>query len=281
MVRDIKAHAADFYSGYLSTLSASTSLDRNEPSVRQLIASLHGKKGEDDPDPFVTEKIWQSRLVLQLAEVLAGERLEINKGLSELNRAEQSLFKALKGEADDDDGDESDGLVESVSDITARPQEGPGVNRLLKAWSVLYAMDSEARSLLVTADEDAATILLDVWGEMAGTRPAPVVEIELPVSASPYEVTVVRDELAEVRTGLVAALRDFSGPEATADKLKQAAKNWQDKTAMMGGRKNLLAIYILGDFSLMKKFWGRISGVPVAETGRLQQQIVAVLNPTP
>ena len=279
MIRDIKAHAADFYGGYLSSLSADSLIDRDESSVWQLVASLHGENKESDQDPVLTEKLWQARLILQLAEILAEEQADINKGLTDLNRAEQAVFNAMKGELDD--SADYDEVFPASGQEIGGGQAGGKIKHLLKAWGALFVMDSKQHPLLVTDSEDAAAILFDAWEELSAERPQLLAELDLPVTESIAAMTASRDELAEAGTAVSNGLQDIlAGDEDSGiANLKTAAELWQNKAAAMAARKCRLAIYLLPGHSL-REVWGRISGMPVAEAvnGR-QSSLVAVLRP--
>lgn len=278
MVGDIKTHAADYYSGYLSTLSTGALVDRDESSVRQLIASLHGGKEEPGPGRMVTERIWQARLVLRLAEILSRERLELDRELAELNRAEQSLFKAIKGEAG---GDEAE-FIDTGGAIRAAGGKAVPVERLVKAWSVFYAMDPQAEPLLFTDSEEAVTPLFDRWEEATGARPPLLAEIALPPTPTADAVPACRAELAEVRQPLLDAIKGILEGEGAAgtESLEQAADAWQVKVAAKAGPVKAVDLYLLADPGFAA-VWSRISGVPLSVSGGQRQRLVAVLKPAP
>ncbi len=278
MIRDIKAHAADFYGGYLATLSADALVDRDESSVHQLIAGLHGVKKETDPDPRLTQKIWQARLVLRLAEMLNRERLELARDLSELKRSERALFEGLKGELDARDQDEG-GVIDTGNNISGLGQEGPGCERLLKAWSVLYAMDPEQAPLLVTGSEEAAAHLFDGWEELTGSRPPLLAAIELPDVAEPEAIPACRAELAEARGAMKAAVNDIlTSASADGDAVfERAARLWREKLPAQAGPRNLLELYLLEGHSF-NQVWSRLSGLPPSEITGQRQRIAAVVR---
>ncbi len=281
MIRDIKAHAADFYGGYLSALSADSLIDRDESSVWQLVASLHGENKEADQDPALTEKLWQARLVLKLAEILAAEQADINKGLTDLNRAEQAVFYAMKGELDD--RDDCDEVFPASGQEMAGGQEGGKIKHLLKAWGALFVMDSRKHSLLVTDSEDGAAILFDAWEELSGKRPQLLVGLDLPVAESVEAMEAARDELAAARTAVSNGLQDILAGDGVggAAKLETALELWQGQIGAKEGRKWPIDIYLLPGHSL-REVWGRISGMVVADDGDVNQtSLIAVLRTVP
>ncbi len=281
MVRDIKAHAADYYGGYLATLSANSLIDRDESSVWQLVASLHGGKKDAAQGPVLTEKLWQARLVLKLAEILAEEQAEINKGVADLNRAEQAVFNAIKGELDDrDDWDE---VLPASGLGTGGGQDAGKIKHLLKAWGALFAMDSKKHSLLVTDSEDGAAILFDAWEELSAERPQLLVEFDLPVAESVEAMETVRAELAEAGTAVSSSLQEIMAGDGVAgvEKLKAAVELWQGQVGARAGRKWAIDIYLLPGHSL-REVWGRISGMVVDKAaGGRQPNLIAVLKKAP
>ncbi|MEN8134932.1 MAG: hypothetical protein ABFS18_05280 [Thermodesulfobacteriota bacterium] len=281
MIRDIKAHAADFYGGYLSALSADSLIDRDESSVWQLVASLHGENREADRDPVLTEKLWQARLILKLAEILTEERADINRGLTDLNRAEQAVFEALKGEHDDQADD--DEVLPTAALKIGGGRAGGKIKHLLKAWGALFVMDSTQHSLLVTDSEDAAAILFDAWEELSGERPQLLVELDLPVVESIEAMAAARVESAEAGTAVSNGLQDILAGDGVSGiaNLKTAAELWQNKVGAEDRRNCRLDIYLLVGHSL-REVWGRISGMAVAADGDgSQPSLVAVLRAAP
>ncbi|MDF1577201.1 MAG: hypothetical protein RQ753_02105 [Desulfurivibrionaceae bacterium] len=279
MIRDIKAHAADYYGGFLATLSADALVDHDESSVRQLIAGLHGERKGGGRDSRVTEKIWQARLVLRLAEMLAREQLELDRELATLNRAERALFKALKGGGDErDDGDGDAGVIDPGNSISGLTLEGPGVERLLKAWSVIHAMDPLRPALLITDREEAAIALFDVLAEASGAGPRLLAEIGLPAVALDA-IPACRAELGDARSAVLAAINEILGgdPLGGGAAFEKATQLWQERISAKGGAKNLLELYLL-EGSQADKVWGRLSGMPIAATTGHRRQIVAVLK---
>lgn len=280
MIRDIKSHAADFYGSYLSALSDNALVDRDESSVWQLVANLHGENNQSDHDPVLTEKIWQARMVLQLAEILADERAELVDALAEFGRREQAVLDALKGEFDEPA--EGEGLMRTADLGVARGPDGVQTRHLLKAWSTLFLMDANEHPLMVTDSLDSAEIIFDAWEELSGGKPQLLVEVAMPSPASSEAMVSARSELGEARTGICAALQEIVGPEVfagTAD-LNVAAEHWRATVmAMERGPKWCFAIYLLAGQPL-RKVWGRVSGLAVGqEAGGSQHVLLGVIRP--
>jgi hypothetical protein len=280
MIRDVRAHAADYYSGYLAALSAGSLIDRDESSVWQLVANLHGANKESGQDPLLIEKLWQARLVLQLAEILRDEQAGLANALAELAQQEQTVFKAIKGELDDPD-DDPDGVFQVEAPSPEVGQKGARAGHLLKAWGALFVMDTAKHTFLATDHEDGAAILFDAWEEMSGARPGLLVELAVPVAKSLEDMKASREKLAMARTAVVTALQDIlAGVEvAGTAKLKRAAELWQSKAAEVAGRKSCIGIYLAPGGS-SREVWGRVSGMPPpnVDEGR-QSALIAVLGP--
>lgn len=276
-IRDIKAHAADFYGSYLAALSTESLVDRDEASVWQLVASLHGQNKKVEHDPALTEKLWQARLILQLAEILAEEQADLNKNIANLNRAEQAVFAALKGIHDD--ADECDEVLPTAS-LERGGQSAGKIKHLLKAWGTLFVMDPVRHALLVTDNEDGTAILFDAWEELSGERPQLLAELDLPVVGSVAAMEASRTELAEARTALCNSLQDTLAGNWGADraKLKAAVELWQGQVGARSGVKCRLDLYLLAGHPLQDA-WSRISSMAVDnDNNGSQSSLVAVVR---
>jgi hypothetical protein len=279
MIRDIKIHAADYYSGFLAGLAADSLVDRSEASVWQLVAGMHGKSRELGQDPVVTEKLWQARLVLKLAEILAEEQADLANGLAEFERQEQAVYVALKGEIDDP----------AEVDEIFQPPPGLGgdravvsVRHLLKAWGTLFVTDPRDHPFLVTGSEEAAAIFFADWQELSGARPRLLLDVALPFLADAPAAAKVRTELAAAGAPIRRALQAvLAGDEAAGvAELETGAALWQSQVAAYAGRKSHLRIYLLPVHSLWA-VWGRLSRWPgpVAPKEGGRPALVAVLGP--
>lgn len=276
---DIKTHAADFYGSYLSALSAESLVDRDEASVWQLVASLHGQNKKTEQDPALTEKIWQARLLLHLAGILAEEQADLTKNIVDLNRAEQAVFDALKG-VHDDLADCAEVLPTAGLELGSGQSAG-NIKHLLKAWGTLFVMDPAKHALLVTDNEDGAAILFDSWAELSGERPQLLAELDLPVVGSVAAMEASRTELAEARTALVNSLLDTladNGVAADPAKLKAAVELWQGQIGAIAGARCRLDIYLLASHPLQDA-WSRISNMAATNDNKgSQPSLVAVLK---
>lgn len=279
MIHEIKGHAADFSGGFLAALSNDALADRGESSVWQLVANLHGKKKTPDQDPLLVEKLWQARLVLKLAEVLAEERAEIARALTEFGARELAVFDALKGEFDEQD--ECEEFFRENDLNLGLGQAAPQVRHLLKAWGTLFALDHREHSFLVTECEACAATLFDAWEELTAGRPQLLVELELPARESVAAMETARKTMAGARMATVDALKAIVGRQpAGLANLTKAAELWQAEVAGDEGRKRSLAIYLLRGPSL-RTLWARLSGMAVAgDAGGTQHSLVGILGPS-
>jgi hypothetical protein len=281
MIRDIKSHAADYYGGFLSALSTDSLVDRSEASVWQLVAGLHGKNREPGQDPVVTEKLWRARLVLKLAEILAGEQADLANGLAEFGRKEQAVFAALKGETDDPA--EAEEFFQMNPGLGGDRQVGK-IRHLLKAWGTLFVMDCREHPFLVTGNEAAAAIVFEAWAELSGTQPRLLLELELPFSEDAAGAERSRAELAAAGAPIRRALQAvLAGDEAAGSAgLIAGAALWQTQMARHDGRRGRFCVYLLAGHSL-RAVWGRLSGMAAGGAGEEagRQALVAVLRPAP
>jgi hypothetical protein len=271
MLKDIQAHAGEYYEGCLAGLSDKSQEDPSESSVWKLVASLHGEEEGQDEDPALIEKQWQARLFLKLAEIVAAEQEEIDRGLANFRQKEQALFSSLKGE--------QDGVAEvagifgvSGSDTGGRPNS-TRARHLLAAWGVFFASDPCRHDLLFTDNEDAAAALFNAWEEICPEPPQLLAELMVPGPGSDSGIVPAGLEIAGALNALVA------GEEAgDPGELAAAVAQWQKESTAAGGDKGLLSIYLFQGVPL-EKLWPRISGMTAVEKSKGDQLLVGVLRP--
>lgn len=278
MIRDIRSHSADFYGGYLSALSASSLVDRDESSVWQLVANLHGHSNSEQ-DRLKTRKLWQARMVLYLAEIMKAEQVDLANDLAELGRREQAASNALKGDIPDADDDQD---IFQISNLNlAGGEKRVSVGNLLKAWGTLFVIDPSLNPFIFTDNEDAAAIIFDGWEELSGERPQHLAEIKVPLLASVGELEAARVHGGEAGSAINDALKnilDGKVASGTAE-LKTALGLWRGRELSKDVRQRTVGIYLLQGHSL-KDVWARVCHLPVDnQTAGDQQSLVAVLGP--
>jgi hypothetical protein len=268
MVKDIRTHAGEYYEGCLAGLSAQSQVDPSESSVWKLVASLHGEEGAPGEDPSLVEKQWQARLLLKLAEIVAAEQAEIDRGLANFRQKEEALFSSLKGELEGV-SEVLDGSGEVVVDRSSLVR----ARHLLAAWGVFFASDPRRHDLLFTDNEDAVAALFNTWEELCQDPPQLLAELAVPGPGSDPGTDPAGLAIAGALNALVAG-------EGAGDsgELAAAAEQWQKKATAAGGNHGILAFYLLQGVPL-EKLWRRISGMTAAEKSFGDRLLVGVLRP--
>ncbi len=164
LIKDLKGHEDEFYSGYLMSLNRNDKIAVDESSVLSLIARITNKNVEDEEDRVQQENLWRARLLLKLAEILAREEQEINKSLAGISGKESDMMRFLKGEEEKEIDDPFHFTRLQFAETTPT---SPGKNlQLFKAWAQLYMCDTQAPPWILTTDEpDIVEVLIDVYEE--------------------------------------------------------------------------------------------------------------------
>jgi len=286
LIEDIKRHGAEFYSGQLSSLSGALSDSYDDTTVSSLVASLQGKRGvgEVAEARAKTARLWQARLFLKLAEILAVEEVEIDRSLAAIGTKEKNLFGAIHGdlaEPEDDDLQETAG----VSLCGKLPVNS---ERLLDAWGNLFAEDPREYDVLVTDNDDAAATVFDIFEKQAGKTPRFLAETTMPGCGHRR----FRDESVEVmraltnsRQVIVGCLREVLAGEnidAASRRLASGTEMWSKTMAVLADNRHegqsVLAFYWLAGCSL-KDVFRKICGMsPADPAGEQHGGLIAVLR---
>ncbi|MDH4322204.1 MAG: hypothetical protein OEV73_11995 [Desulfobulbaceae bacterium] len=175
MIKDLRGHAAEYSSGFLASLSPAMAASYQEESVRQLISAMTGKDGGQAEAP-AGEGLWRTRLLLQLAEEMLRDELEIADHLAKVNAMKQHMLDSLRG--DDDEEEEL-----PLPSLPSPPARIPIRDDLLcRAWCRLFLTDrNERRPLLAaTANIEAAELLMDTYTQLRGRGAVPLCVLALP-----------------------------------------------------------------------------------------------------
>jgi len=146
--------------------------DKDETSSGSVFSALQSET-EMEISTERKERLWQSRLILKLAEMLDRREAEVRKGLAQVALLEQKVFSSLEGSSDVDTDDhaelpELDKLEHLASRKPGFAELNVGASALLaplrvKAWAELFQSDPAMRRppVLVAANADCGSILLD------------------------------------------------------------------------------------------------------------------------
>jgi len=270
MVSDIRAHAGEYYEGFLAALSGQSQVDRDESSVWRLVASLHGEQSGSGEEKALIEKQWQARLVLKLAEIVAEEEDELDRELANFRQKERAVFNSLKGELEGPA--EVAGIFDSSGSVAGGRSGSARSRWLLAAWGVLFACDPRRHDLLFTDNEDAASALLNTWEKVSSDQSQLLAELEIPGLGTNSELESAGSAIAGALNSLVSGERS-----GRPEELATAVEQWHQRSGEIGGDRLLLSIHLLQGSSL-DSLWCRISGTAATESSG-DRLLVGVLRP--
>lgn len=157
LVSDIKLRKDD-YAAQLSHLTLASLGDKKQKESKgDILSSLLGK--EIVTDEVAEERIWQARLVLQLAELLESEEEELSRNLAILESHEDDLFMTLQGELGDDEENPFADLKDLQKNMTQRSTAGDA--KRMAAWKTLHQYATESDKVIITDNEESAETVLE------------------------------------------------------------------------------------------------------------------------
>jgi len=170
LIEELKGNVQEFYSGQLTGMALDSLESRSEKTVREIIATVSGKSGQNGSQ----DALWHSRLLLKLAEIKKQEEDELTKKLAGISKKEATLYEALKGRPG----------IDRL--ITGPPAESPPLpamtDTMLKAWGHLFVNDRERHDILLTADKNAAESLFETHSTLSNGRlPLRICRLSLPL----------------------------------------------------------------------------------------------------
>ncbi len=175
LIRELKGNEAEFYSGQLSSMTLRYLEDRDESTVKNLISTISGQGNADKADETKKrEELWQARLLLQLAAMLAGEEQDLQNELSALSAKKVQLFDDLKGEEE---------MSFAHGQIIAPQNFSPVRPEILcRAWAKLFVADKRQQEhwILNCGLPETADILFEINESLSNQRPTRLFRIPLP-----------------------------------------------------------------------------------------------------
>ncbi len=204
--------------------------------------ALHNREAEEE---YQSEKLWQARLVLALAEILDQEEAELAMNLTDIDSEEFALFQELRGEMEGEAGDEDDPFAELLRIKAKMGQPRPGtMQRRFQAWKTLYNSGTlpENYWLWTTCEEEAADILLSNYEAQSGQLSAPLLLLDLPeqmylreedslkhIQAFQKDGAAIRDSITEKLTAIIKQGHlDHVDPVALLPDAGILARDWND-----------------------------------------------------
>ncbi|MCB2184745.1 MAG: hypothetical protein KQH63_22190 [Desulfobulbaceae bacterium] len=220
LIRELKGNEAEFYSGQLSTMTVNHLENRDMATVKDLIETISGHKDAKKIDSLNhREDIWQARLLLQLALILAKEEEELQAELEAIAHKEEALFESLKGEA---------GLPLLRPRIPEENRSPVRPEIIFKAWAKLCLEDTRQQHWLLTCSSaGTAEILFEENEILSNQRPIRLFRIPLPFTENMTSEQYLksraefRENAGEILSSFASQLAECSQKGLQNDTLKQ------------------------------------------------------------
>ncbi|MBU0730164.1 MAG: hypothetical protein KKA70_10505 [Proteobacteria bacterium] len=256
LVKDLEMHGNEFYSGYLSSISAGINEETDGLPYWALVSELtHGNKEKRSRDQE-KDILWQARLILKLTEMLDQDKEVIEAGLSRIIDQESDLFHALKGDDDEDDEELFGSTLKRISMICEQPGK-PGI--ILRAWGHLFLRSQQECLVLAADDGEAIKQLFDYYETFSGEMPRQLCSIDLfDDTRDPGGYLALRNvlqqEAADCLGRFQEALRMLSENNgeiaANVSSLEQESAQFAEFIAAKGQKCGRLTFYLLEKMSL-------------------------------
>jgi hypothetical protein len=193
--------------------------DLDEISVSSLVAAMSSGPGPRVEKPAQLDdrqhELWQSRIILKLAEGYDRDKEEIDARLAKLVRSEQVILASLKGE----DEDERFADLPLPGPVEGLQTKADPLRQRMRAWTSLFLADAnkdlrEAPAVLSTSRGDVIALLLEAYTERTQRQAGILLSLPVPGrSAMPAETLIAgRDAFrAEVREVFDSLLKLLEG----------------------------------------------------------------------
>ncbi|MEW6595527.1 MAG: hypothetical protein AB1413_11730 [Thermodesulfobacteriota bacterium] len=170
LLRELGRAGNEFYGG---ALARAAQPHPEEAAVWSLIANLRQQGSGTKEAAQELETIWNSLLLLKLAEEYLAKEREIAAQLAEVSRKQAALFEELKGDEE---------VAAQLAALEAEEQVTTAVDqeKVTRAWGQLFLRDSQEFSLLATTHPGPALLLLDLAAAASDARPLALCTLPLP-----------------------------------------------------------------------------------------------------
>ncbi len=186
LIDDIKTHKKHYIDqlSALTTDSAAVPANTTYPKQKHdLIAALLTKHGVAAKDIEKHLELWQSRLVLGIAEILDYEEDDLQEELSYFNAEEIAVLRSLKKE----DGSDAEDLLKEVGNFKGEPTKPPLDNIIKRFNAWLYLMQQEPLPVVrlwLASTRTAAEQILQRYEAVSGRHAVPILKLALPATIS-------------------------------------------------------------------------------------------------
>jgi hypothetical protein len=182
---------ARFFSSEQSPITTGQIRDRDEASAGSVISALQNDTDKKNNARY-RERLWQARLILKLAEILARRESEVRLGLARVSTDEQKIFDLLEGSnetepknrAQSPDFEKFTPPKEKVEYPADYSTAGSAmlIPMRIKAWAELFMADSslDRPFILVTTNHDNGSTILDRYENTWGRLPQKLFTLSVP-----------------------------------------------------------------------------------------------------
>lgn len=260
LLHNVTDHEREYYAGYISTLLIKFAQDSEEASSWTLSSRIRkADPVQDKEENKQKTTLWQAMLLLKLAEVLTREEQEI---VSELLKIADRKAQVL----DNIHGVNSETRQRKFSAFNVQvPPAQPLVNiaQLTKAWGQLFIRDHAAAAplMLVTAQTDAADLLLNTYEKRYKQKPYLLCNLDLPDLQNITDENYLKKRQEFRKIAAISHLAEYgkSGQPTpdTLQKINQTIAFWPDYIAKFFGTKtttHTLNVFLLAGTSSQNLF---------------------------
>lgn len=174
LLQELGRAGGEFYGGSLTALARTRQPHPDEAAVWSLVTNLRRQgKGTPATEPEL-ETIWNTLLLLKLAEQHQAEEREIAAELAAVNRKQAALFEELKGD------EEFAAQIAALKAGEEAAATGLDQEKLTRAWGQLLLRDSAEFPLLAMSHNGPALLLLDLAASVSDARPLALLTLPVP-----------------------------------------------------------------------------------------------------
>lgn len=226
LVNDMRRSGAEYISQLGMLALAGLHHDHRSESKHAILAALQGQNNSEHEEREML--LWQSRLVLKLAELYDVQQAEINEALGRIAARQDTLLAELR----DEEEDTPFSLTTSLHEI-GQETDTTLLHRL-KAWSRLCLHDPEQpQGLLVTSDQQVFALLQDTYEHGHHQSPRWSASLELPMhdGGSWKEKATIDEPCSTLCPNLQQALRMLAPSSTTAPAPEETVKQLLTESA--------------------------------------------------
>ncbi len=186
LIDDIRANKGQYLEqlSALNTASGATPSSADDPEQKHaVVASLLKEHGVPEKDINGKLELWQSRLILTIAEILDYEEDDLQEELAYFNEDERATLRSLPREDDSDEGHQFK-EVEKFTEQLKKPHLTTIAKRF-DAWlHLMHQQPLPSVNLWLASTRAAAEQILQRYTSESGRHAVPLLKLVLPATIS-------------------------------------------------------------------------------------------------